>query len=54
MLQDRWRRGGKGWRMGYLAKIVEGLRSDASRRRLLKGGGAMAAGWLMPWPGVGA
>lgn len=40
--------------MGYLSRIVEGLRSDASRRRLLKGGGAMAAGWLLPWPGIGA
>lgn len=39
--------------MRYLSRIVEGLRSDVSRRRLLKGGGALAAGWLLPWPGGG-
>ncbi len=40
--------------MGYLTRMVTGLRGDASRRRLLKGAGALAAGWLVPWPGFAA
>ncbi|MCU0256076.1 MAG: hypothetical protein MUF60_04990 [Vicinamibacterales bacterium] len=37
-----------------MSRIVQGWRSDVSRRRLLKGGGALAAGWLLPWPVFGA
>ena len=40
--------------MGYLRRIVEGLRSGTTRRQVLQGGGVLAAGWLLPPPGLGS
>lgn len=31
-----------------LSKVVEGLRSRATRRQMLQGGGMLAAGWMLP------
>jgi D-glucosaminate-6-phosphate ammonia-lyase len=36
----------------YLSRTLEGLRRGATRRQLLQGGGALAAGWLLPFRAV--
>lgn len=40
--------------MSFLLRIVEGVRSGATRRQVLQGGGALAAGWLLPARGAAA
>jgi uncharacterized pyridoxal phosphate-dependent enzyme len=42
---------GLGISMRYLTRWVEARRRGATRRQLLRGGGLLAAGWLLPVPG---